>query len=156
MSSKNSDLAAYMHTSSLTRSLLFTKIQESTPRHPQGIPRGPKGTPRHPQAAQMASKGAPRHPKAPQGAQKAAQKVPQGAPRSPQGTPRRATVPQSGPNGVPQGPQGDPWHPKKSSEKIYIHKTPDQPPQRPLCYGRWARGPYYDSLCYLKYLFMMF
>ena len=35
---------------------------------------------------------------------------------------------------VPQGAQGHPWHPKKSSEKIYIHKTPDQTPQRPLCY----------------------
>ena len=134
MSSKNSDLAAYMHTSSLTRSLIFIKIQESTPRHRKQ----PKAPPRHPKGPQKAPQGTLRRPKwhqkAAQGPQKAAQKVSQGAPRSPQGTPRRATVPQSGPNGVPQGPQGDPWHPKKSSEKIWIYKTPDQPPQQPLCY----------------------
>ena len=115
MSSENADLDVNMHTSSLTSSPIFIKIQASTPRQPQGTPRCPKGpqkapqgTPRHPQAAQMTSKGAPK-----------------GAPRRPKGPKRR---PEGGPR-HPKATQGAP----KAPQDIY-KETLDQPPKRPLCY----------------------
>ena len=60
---------------------------------------------------------------------KAHQRSPQGAPGSPQDPPGSP----QGPLRAPQGPPGSPQSPSEVSPgPPYIHKTPDQPPQRPL------------------------
>ena len=59
-----------------------------------------------------------------------APKEPTGCPRIPPGSPR---VSPGSPEGSPEGPPGSPQAPSKVSPgSPYIHKTPDQPPQRPL------------------------
>ena len=57
----------------------------------------------------------------------------EGAPKEPTGCPR---IPPGSPRVSPGSPEGPPGSPQAPSEVSpgppYIHKTPDQPPQRPL------------------------
>ena len=122
MSSKNSDLAAYMHTSSLTRSLLFTKIQESTPRHRKQ----PKAPPRHPKGPQKAPQGTLRRPKW-------HQKAPQGTPRRPKGPKRRPKKYPKAPQGVLMAPQGVPQC--LQVDPMASHRDPEE------THGIAARAP---------------
>ena len=127
MSSKNVDLVVNMHTSSLTRSPFSIRIQESSPKVPEAVP---KRAPRHPKAPQMVSKGAsecaPRHNKE----LESAAEVQSAVPKAPQGTPKL----HSSPSGLS----------KIISRPLYS-QTSDQPPRRParnehaaLSHTRWV------------------
>ncbi len=98
------------------------------PRHPKGTRGTPKGAQGHPKGAKEAQSW-------PKGTPKDAQWQPKGTPKAPE----KAKVGSKGAPGHPKGAQEDESWPKGSPNggkgEILYQKTPDQPPQRTLCYN---------------------
>ena len=108
---------------------------QTEPKGTQREPRAPKGSQGHPKRAKGTPKGAQWHPKGSQGHPRGSQREPKGTPKGAKGRPRAPKGSQRGPKPPQRKPKAHQRHPGQTKRTRSIFQTPDQPPQRTLCYS---------------------
>ena len=115
--------------------VLFSIKSRRRPKAVQGAQRDPTGTPGRPKGSQRTANGSPKAPerepkarKPPTRSHKSDPGRRSGAQGHPKGSQRESKV-------VPKESQVTPKTPKGSQPSITYLQTPDQPPQRTLCYN---------------------